>query len=666
MTALAMAGKRMALCSLAVALAAALALIATGKAVADDACPNEALRTGKSRFLPDCRAYERVSPYNTSGAFVGQTNFSQPRNLFATEKISPSGSSVVFSVEGGALGEPPGGTGTWDVYESLRTPSGWQAVRRISPSGVENPVPGLGGTNSNHQYTFYFAGLTGLGAGTLGADGDANYLGNPDGTWELIGLGSLGTDRLAEGHWITGDGTQLVFSTGSPTWCIGGVCEINQLEPDAPPTGTAAVYERAPDGPTQVVSLLPGEITPSAGEDATYRGVSRDGSVIAFKIGETLYARVDGEVTKSIVTGAFTFLGLGRTGKYLLYALGGDIYRFETATEVTDQLTSSGDAEFVNASEGGTHVYFISASQLDGSEGTAGEPNLYLWTPADGINFIATVTPSDVPSLTAMGVEPQLEMPGGNTSRLTPDGTVLAFESRAQLTAYENAEHTQIFRYSASEEQLICVSCSSLKEPAAFDARFQLLGTNFGVNPYVVIHNLSEDGSKIFFETEESLSPRDIDGEVNDIYEWSAAGAGDLALISTGVTPDLRGVFNAKKPTNTIYAITRNGSDVIFGSWDNVIPGEAREGINAIFDARVGGGFAEPLAGCGAGLCAGAGSQSPILGAAGSSSFRGKGNVRRKQRCRKQRKARRGAKHRTRCAKHRQAKRQISRTGGSK
>ncbi|HKH65242.1 MAG TPA: hypothetical protein VKA35_07245 [Solirubrobacterales bacterium] len=663
---LAMARERAALCLLAMAVVASFALTAASGAVADDACPNEAFRTGKSRFLPDCRAYERVSPYNTSGAFVGQTNFSQPRNLFATEKISPDGSSVVFSVEGGALGEPPGGTGTWDVYESLRTLSGWQTVRRISPSGVENPVPGLGGTNSNHQYTFYFAGLTGLGTGTLGADGDANYLGNPDGTWELIGLGSLGTERLAEGHWITGDGTKLVFSTGSPTWCIGGVCEINQLEPNAPPTGAAAVYERAPDGPTRVVSLLPNEITPSAGEDATYRGVSRDASVIAFKIGETLYVRVDGEVTKSVVTGGFTFLGLGRTGKYLFYALEGNLYRFETATEATEQLTSSGDAQFVNVSEDGTHVYFVSPSQLDGTEGASGEPNLYMWAPADGIHFVATVASSDVPTLTATGAEPQLEVPGANASRLTPDGSVLAFQSAAQLTDYENAGHTQIFRYSASEDQLVCVSCNPRKEPAAFDARFQLLGTNLGVNPNVVIHNLTEDGSKIFFETEEQLSQRDVDGEVNDIYEWSATGGGGPALISTGVTPDLRGVFNTKKPTNTIYAVTRNGSDVIFGSWDNVIPEEAREGINAIFDARVGGGFPEPLAGCGAGLCAGAGSQPPSLGAAGSSSFRGKGNVRRKQRCRKHRKARRGAKKRTGCAKHKQAKRPSSRTGGSK
>ena len=52
--------------------------------------------------------------------------------------------------------------------------------------------------------------------------------------------------------------------------------------------------------------------------------------------------------------------------------------------------------------------------------------------------------------------------------------------------------------------------------PASADAQLQDLEV---LGPTSYLHNLSEDGRRVFFETEEALVAADSDG-INDIYEW--------------------------------------------------------------------------------------------------------------------------------------------------
>ena len=74
---------------------------------------------------------------------------------------------------------------------------------------------------------------------------------------------------------------------------------------------------------------------------------------------------------------------------------------------------------------------------------------------------------------------------------------MLVFESKAQLTAYDNDGHTEIYRFEEGGE-LQCVSCSPDTPKASGDARFQEVDA---VGSPIVIHNLSDDGSRVFFET---------------------------------------------------------------------------------------------------------------------------------------------------------------------
>jgi hypothetical protein len=616
-------------------------MFASASASAAGACPNEAVRQGLSAQLPDCRAYEMVTPSDMDGRVpFFDLSLGVQNNKFATELSSPNGASYVWMAE--PLSEPGEATGVEDAYETVRTKEGWRTIRRLTPSGPQAEEPNVGGVSPDHQYSFVLVEPRPTDEGSLTVESvDSNYLQRPDGSFELIGVGSLGEEREASGRLLTSEGTHIIFTTDQG--------ERKKLEPTAPPTGTPAVYDRSVNGPTHVVSLLPGDVTPS--EPAEYQGASADGSVVAFKIGGeggVMYVRVDNAATEEVTGGGAAFAGISAKGESAFYVRGGTIFDFDVASKQTRQVNSSADAEITHISEDGSHVYFVSPSLLDGAEGTAGEPNLYVWDAATGATgFIATVAASDVNfsgSLTSLNgwtprvVAPESDRrsefgPGADASRTNPDGSVIAFESRAKLTDYENAGHTEIYRYDTNDRSLLCVSCNPSGEPAMQNARFEAQEFQGPVNPissHVIVHNLSDDGLRVVFETEESLVARDQD-ENNDIYEWSAGSEGhapSLTLITSGQTPLYRGEAEGIFDDNRLSAVTPSGEDIFFRTTDGLTPSAGANGELAIYDARVGGGFAEPLV---AKTCTGDECQpalgTPQIGAPATEALEGAGNL---------------------------------------
>ncbi len=580
---------------------------------------------------------------------------------FPTELASPVRDSFVYFAFSSPLLDPSEPNGNTDVYEAVRRADGWATIRRVSPPGSLAHVPIPGGVSSDHLYASTNVGGT---LSSMALEGETDYLANPDGTFELTGSGSLGSEPFAQTRWISEGGEHVIFSTGrqSPkqsVWCFnaGPKCEVRQLELEAAPTGTGSIYDRGADGPTHVVSLLPGEVPASAGQGAYYKGVSRDGSTVAFTIEGNLYVRVDNVKTELVAGGDPTFAGLSDDGRYLYYLSGGNIHRRDTEAEEDEAINSSADAEVVNVSADGTRVYFISESLLEIGQGVAGEPNMYVWGGGDP-RYVATVAPSDlertsgnaagIPALTTWtslvmdGQEGGDHGPGASSTRTTPDGTVLVFESRAQLTAYDNDGHTEIYRYDDAAESLLCVSCNPAVEPAVGDARLQQL---ILTTVSTVIHNLSDDGSRVFFETPEALVSGDVDG-VNDVYEWRAEGGGSssVALISSGQSSQ----FSVSESTltttfgpapNILLSVTPDGKDAAFLSEDVLVAGAGEGGTPAIYDARVNGGFPPPA---GPGVCVeeachpNAGPPAPALPGAVSESLHGSGNVkpRKRRHCR--------------------------------
>jgi hypothetical protein len=592
-------------------------------------CPNAELRTGPSASLPDCRAYELVTPPDTQG--VTPSGRSMQFNEFDTPLTSPDGSRVRFGAFGEAL---PGtnGNGNIDVYTADRGPNGW-LTSLAGPTGAQAEFPKPGGSSPDLLYSTWSV-LPLIGdRGSLAAYPSSsfnNYLRGPDGSFTLVGQGSLGVDPNAQARWVTPGAGHLIFNTG------GSFQPPVQLEPDAPPTGTAALYDRSADGPTRVVSLLPGDVTPAAGQDAFYQGVSEDGSAVAFQVESdpSLYVRLYDAATYQVTSQPNTFAGLSADGGQLFYAdantdpytpaTPADLFSFDTASQTATQITTGGGARFVNVSADGSHVYFVSTQQLAPNV-AAGADNLYVWDrDSDQTSFIAVLDPGDVddsgfaPSLTKWINGPaQHNGVGKDPSRTTPDGSVLLFESRARLTSYDNQGHTEIYRYAAGADTLTCVSCNPTGAPPGGDAHLQGDPTDDPQSPtskQSLVPNLTPDGRLVAFQTDDALSPKDVNG-AQDVYTWHD---GKLALISTGQS--LRDSF--------LYAITPDGHDLFFTTFQQLVSQDHNGGARTIYDARVDGGFppdASP-APCVGDACQGPASPPPSEPLPGSSGFTGPGN----------------------------------------
>jgi hypothetical protein len=562
-------------------------------------CPNALLRTGLSALLPDCRAYELVTPPDTNArAPLGSEN---EGGGYTTRQVSPAGDKVPFRVEGGAL---PGMEGVGglkgDPYLATRTSTGWSTAH-TGPSGGEAASVAPGTTSPDQGYSFW-AG-TGEGSAVLG--GVTSYVRYPDGHSELVGQGSLGTDPQATGKLISENGGHIVFNTG------GFASPALQLEPEAAPDGTQAVYDRTSDGITHVVSLEPGDIPFSAGENALFQGASFDGVGIAFAVGNTLYLRYDDKETFEIGEGV-EFAGVAEGGGRIFYVEDGNLEAFDVASGSVIQFADTNAAVIpTTISADGSSAYFLSKNVVPGSganpegdKAKAGAQNLYRSREGQ-IAFVGTVTERDVVGVkisavnsvdglglwtsASRGTNPGIY--GIVPARSTPDGNVFLFKSRAPLTSYDPAGHAEIYRYDSVGNELQCLSCNPTGTSAQSDATLQS-ETREGSELFSGIswpENLRADGRRAFFESSEPLVVEDVDG-LQDVYEWEDQGVGSctqpggcLYLLSS---PQSR-------RNEYLWAVSRSGDDVFFLSSDLLTRTDADE-TPSIYDARVGGGFAEP------------------------------------------------------------------------
>jgi hypothetical protein len=600
-------------------------------------CPNEQFRTGFSAHLPDCRAYELVTPADTGGLRPDA-----PQSLthqFDIWPVAPRGEAAGDRVGFYAQGTLSGfeGNGLGDSYRAERGagphPEGGWTSELYSPTYSEASVSfehnfSQEGVSPDQEYSVWKVPAV---AGTLG---EGNYLRTPGG-FELLGQGSLGVDRDAYSHYVSAGGTHVLFSSKA------------HLEPDAPPAPTKAIYDRAAAGSSaHVVSLKPGNTPFGSGKDATYVGATEDGRAIALKVGGVLYLRQNNEKTIQVAGGPNTFAGISSDGKRVFYvdaAVGGPnpeakgLWIFDAETLAATKIAAN--SRFVNVSADGSRVYFTSTDVLDDAhEGAPGEGNVYVWDEATAaIRLVAILDPMDFDEPGFFGGPSNLvqwpaaiggEGRGLSPTRSTPDGSVLVFESYAQPTPYDNTEASaadcgdsetsgehclEIYRYddrAPAGERLSCLSCDPTgARPGGDSILQQLVALTAGIK-WSLLPNLTEDGSRVVFQSDAALLPEDAN-RAADVYEWLAPGTGSctraggcLALISSG----------QGEQDSTFYGMTPDGHDIFFTTQEKLI-GADLSGSYSIYDAREGGGIPEAAAEapCQGDACQGQGSSPPAL-----------------------------------------------------
>jgi hypothetical protein len=129
---------------------------------------------------------------------------------------------------------------------------------------------------------------------------------------------------------------------------------------------------------------------------------------------------------------------------------------------------------------------------------------------------------------------------------------------------------------------------------------------------------LSDDGSRVFFSTEESLVLGDTNGK-SDAYEFDV-GTRVVRLLSSGTNPFDSWFMDASADGGNAFFVTRER----LAGWD-------RDEAYDLYDARIGGGFPEPPIEnktiCSDDACQGSQGNPPALLAPGSAAFDGGGNV---------------------------------------
>jgi hypothetical protein len=199
------------------------------------------------------------------------------------------------------------------------------------------------------------------------------------------------------------------------------------------------------------------------------------------------------------------------------------------------------------------------------------------------------------------------------------DGSVFAFETDSPLGGDLNngGGFEQIYRYEASAEKLVCVSCPPRGALPSGNATFSndLNPSEGGAAGWLDSRGISEDGSRVFFDSPDPLVAQDVNRQ-RDVYEWEN---GFTYLISDGTSD---------QPSFYLDS-SASGGDVFFVTASGLVPGD-RDGGYDVYDARVPqSGDNPPVAAvpCQGEVCQGPPSVPSLLGAPSSATFSGLGNI---------------------------------------
>jgi hypothetical protein len=529
--------------TLAVLLACVMSAVTCSPALAAGACPNEAVRAESSLDpethlplsvqLPDCRAYELVSPPYTEGFAITEVG-----------ALSANGSQMIASSLGAfagtesdplTLGESIDGG---PVYEFTRNGSGWAATP-LDPNLARFPIQTFAGVSSDLTRTLWSTrepteSIYALDLELREPDGSmvkvgpmvppsltgppTGYVGEETGGLEVVGrsrdlsrvLFTVGVNPPGALSFLwPGDTTSLVdgeslyeyAGTGNSSPALVGVNSQGALISDCE-TSLGGVG-RASGTKYNAVS--------ADGETVFFTAVGKSeaecashSSVHAPAVDE-VYARVGGSKTVAIsepstaqcsscrtsVKAPAEFEGASEDGSQVFFSTAqqllpgsSGIYEYDFENPEGEKIlpVSAGApghetsepqvAGVVRVSEDGTHVYFVAGAKLTGANSEGREP-------AEGARNLyvferdATYPQGRTVFVATLsgGDASDWHSNNGQRAQATPDGRFLVFASEApSLTSDDTSTVRQIFEYDALQEKLVRVSAGQ-KAPGGSECR---------------------------------------------------------------------------------------------------------------------------------------------------------------------------------------------------
>ena len=583
-------------------------------------CPNAAFRTSASAHLTDCRAFELVTPTD-----------SQADIRVVGGPVTPDGNTACFNSEDPLAGSAPNGIKTADDgFCAWRTTDGWETkwvtgpapaeqisslganVYFVSPDGRRavfasdsvlfghDYVPATGASHGGNVSAYMWEGgeTTWLAPAGAGVGDPPVYEKEsiqrsserrPLAVSEDLTRGIFESDQqvLPEDEndvvdlyeWSPG-GVRLVSSDSSGKAAGGrsGIQPTNGLQMAAPPGSISADGSRI---------FFQHDGAPLVG-DATEAPEGQDPEIPGFPM-QSAYMREGDEVTlvsprpDGGPTASVWFVGAPADG---------DVAYLETSQQLTPEAKQPGRAiyrydvdsdelELVADALGG--VEFLTLSP-DGSTIVYRERlSSALIVERDGVKTtLGTFASSDLQSEQG-AANPRIDQ---RMLRITPDGRVVVFAAAGEFAGFGPGP-IQVFRWEAGEgvERISAEDGIAAEKNASigayagqiFNEREELFAahTSRGSSGRVV----SDDGSRVFFETPEALVNRDVNG-ATDVYEWHDD---EINIVSTGTGEKA-----------FYHGSSADGRTVFITTFDRLLPQWDRNSRRDLYVARPDGGFAPP------------------------------------------------------------------------
>ena len=673
-------------------------------------CPNSTIRQqNESQYLPDCRAFELVSPEESGN--VELTNAQATPDPYATNPAR----FAYLGFLGGVKGTEPTNALGADTYIATRTNTGWK-THLVGLRGYEGTAAGALFANADFSRFLDFRENGGF-EGEPQPPHNVPYIWDSEGNllerWPADFESIPNVEESDGAFQPSPDLSHLAISSNNVVFTSDGLTTAPGSAYDYDvETGTTELISKTAmnenisqepgnTGSTEESILFPG-VNPEYGgfgygsPAPVNPGVSTDGSHILMSTASApynhfneppkptrLYMRVNDSITYEVSQEKdVRYVGMTADGTKVFFTSpeqlseedtdnSVDLYRW---SEVDDQLTlmskggegaeGSGNSDACSASwTTGCGVIPVVGVALTDNSISRDSGEIYFYSPEqldatkgipnrENLYVYREGKPQFVSSLNPVSGET------GPVSRVqvSPDGSHMAFVTSSHVTSYDNAGQEEMYSYDPAERKLICVSCRPDGEPPTVDVEASKMGLF-----------MSNDG-RSFFSTEDPLVPTDTNEE-QDVYEYNE-GRPQLITTGTGTSQAHLGGFggSGNKGEEGLAGVSADGVNVYFSTRDILVPQNHNGPFLAFYDARTDGGFPyePPLAPCeAADECHGAGNAPPVRPTVASEGDLGsRGNAPNPKRHRAKRHHRRHKRHAHRSA--RQAVGKHRRQGGNR